>query len=432
MKKLLPVLLIFFVLTLCGCGKLRAFIFNETTVAESTDAGSAVATAEVVAPEVADRISTGEVYIAHAEKFGLTGIHCIYFEALSEDEKQLYNLLSIGIEKQSSEISLPGSLAVNEDTLLRVSNALLFDQPQIFWYVGKYQYTYFSDVVRSIHPQYKTFAEGFDASLSLMLEHLNNIHAQMNEQGLDLLKRERFIHDYICDNSEYNESLNDQSSYGALVEGKAVCAGLTRAFQLLCLREGMNCYYVSGEAVNSDEANALHAWSVLQLGADYYNVDVTWADQDRIGAIFYGYYNVTDEEINSNHTRNEESKLVPACTGTEYSFENIFGVNKKLAGVISASGCDTVINSIEEYKNLLREALIAGGEGESSFDFIVSAELHEKISACINDSENLRDEIEAAADALGLNGFSFNSNVSSTDYGEGYHYLVEHTSLWGK
>ena len=59
---------------------------------------------------------------------------------------------------------------------------------------------------------------------------------------------------------------------GALVDGKAVCAGYARAFVLLCRAAGMDAIDVAGdEGMN-------HGWNAVRLEGETYFIDCTFDD----------------------------------------------------------------------------------------------------------------------------------------------------------
>lgn len=115
----------------------------------------------------------------------------------------------------------------------------------------------------------------------------------INSDGDDTVEKLSKIHDYIALNVIYDsallqlsESKDPQYSYsylsgfrgfnleGALLDGKAVCDGITKAFMLLARMEGIECIRVTGK--NAD--NVGHAWNKVRIGDVWYNVDVTGDD----------------------------------------------------------------------------------------------------------------------------------------------------------
>lgn len=132
--------------------------------------------------------------------------------------------------------------------------------------------------------------------------------------GMTKYELELAIHDYIISVCEYDESVtSDYTSrtpndngvfdvYGALVNRKAVCEGYARAFELLCNAVGINCVNIIGESHGE-----LHMWNAVELGGDYYYVDVTW-DDTKDDALKYDYFNINEEQLCIDH----EFSLLPS------------------------------------------------------------------------------------------------------------------------
>lgn len=72
------------------------------------------------------------------------------------------------------------------------------------------------------------------------------------------------------------------NAYGALVEGKAACEGITKGYNLLLATEGIEC-----SMITSDEAN--HAWTAATLDGVLYHIDATNGWPDIYGVSDSGY-----------------------------------------------------------------------------------------------------------------------------------------------
>ena len=64
-------------------------------------------------------------------------------------------------------------------------------------------------------------------------------------------------------------------AYGAMVERLAVCDGISDAFRLLCLVEGIPCLKATGLGVTSSGTEN-HAWNKVSIDGHWYVVDATW------------------------------------------------------------------------------------------------------------------------------------------------------------
>lgn len=90
-----------------------------------------------------------------------------------------------------------------------------------------------------------------------------------------------FDNDYRPDDADQSPT----TPAGALLEGRAVCSGYTRAFQDVCEAAGVPCVVV----VSDDEA---HAWNQINVNGTWYNVDVTWDDAQGT----HDYFGLSDED----------------------------------------------------------------------------------------------------------------------------------------
>lgn len=73
--------------------------------------------------------------------------------------------------------------------------------------------------------------------------------------------------------------------------GWGVCSGYTQTFELLATLSGLTVKSVSGQAINNGELDGGHAWNQVCLDGEWYNLDVTWADNDESKDITLRYVN---------------------------------------------------------------------------------------------------------------------------------------------
>ena len=90
------------------------------------------------------------------------------------------------------------------------------------------------------------------------------------------------IYKYICSNTEYDKTEDDsdirRTSYGALIEGQAVCQGYSLALYRLLLEAGIDNRIIYGKAVQPGGEEGPHTWNIVDLYGKYYYVDITWDD----------------------------------------------------------------------------------------------------------------------------------------------------------
>ncbi|MBR3201750.1 MAG: hypothetical protein IKG17_10530 [Mogibacterium sp.] len=150
------------------------------------------------------------------------------------------------------------------------------------------------------------------------------------------------IHDYICDNIEYESSEEGsdirRTAYGALIEGRAVCQGYSVCLYRLLLEAGIDNRIIFGTGVSPLGINGPHTWNIVKLYGKYYYLDCTWDDCDgsrdffllpagsgfedehiageNYGEDFFEQYPMADEKFNA-----DTDGLLAALQGLAHSIE---------------------------------------------------------------------------------------------------------------
>lgn len=119
-------------------------------------------------------------------------------------------------------------------------------------------------------------------------EKVKEIMKSLDLEGKSDYKKIRAVHDYICENTEYDEEKagdekggTEHTAYGALVEGKAVCQGYSNAMYRLLLEAGVDCRIINGEGVDGSGIHGSHSWNIVGIGGVYFYVDPTWDDSTK-------------------------------------------------------------------------------------------------------------------------------------------------------
>ena len=123
------------------------------------------------------------------------------------------------------------------------------------------------------------------------------------------------IHDYIINNTKYDEQRSDNNiieyksdtAYGALIEGYALCGGYTDSMMLFLEKFNIKSYKISSEN---------HVWNHVYLNKNWYNLDLTWDDpinKDGKDLLEHTFFLITNEEMlkldTTEHTFDESVYL---------------------------------------------------------------------------------------------------------------------------
>ena len=325
MKRLL-LLLLCIVLPLCAaCNNAPA----DTDInAGNSSVSSAVSSDET--PATAESDIADDVLPPSAAQQPVTDY---WYEHMTDVQKGYYNTIYTQVESMNTE---PFLITHNDEELSGNVNialcGLLSDHPEIFWVSGSYEVLMDTHGDYYLTLKYEMESSERDQKRTLIENKVSEI--LNNTESLSYFEKEVYFHDYLCDTVVYT-SENGQmcyTAYGALLDGKAVCEGYSRAMQLLCKRAGINCTLVRGTA-----DGVAHMWNIVELSGEWYQLDVTWDDVSN-KANFYNYFNLTSAQMYTTHTayqnlKNDNLKEVelttgynyylPLCSGTYYSRDRI-------------------------------------------------------------------------------------------------------------
>lgn len=204
--------------------------------------------------------------------------------------------------------------------------------------------------------------------------------ARLINDGMGDYEKYYALYSYIRDNCQYdmhaalnqaNETGDAFSAYGALVNKKAVCDGLSSAYAMLCRHAGLPCVYVGSNEMN-------HSWNaVLYNGAVMY-LDVTY---DITSGTEVNYFMLDEASMSVDHTWDKNTVLNLTNEIWDDGFVSAYTLNR-LGGLFRGSDkgfeLDRTPNRVEAAIMLVRflglesyayESFEALEEGEEPYPF---------------------------------------------------------------
>lgn len=194
--------------------------------------------------------------------------HRYHFQQLNEGEKENYIRLAQGLRRFEEEIYLE---ADQEESLYKAYNALINDNPDIFW-IGAFDFEEITtdeilvrveqpDNVKQIYQDIQTKADQIVAQIPA---------------GSDYDKV-KYLYEYVILNTAYDlDAENNQDVRSVLFNQSSVCTGYAKTFQLLAEKAGIETIFVAGYIEGVSDYG--HAWNMVKIGSYYYWVDPTWGD----------------------------------------------------------------------------------------------------------------------------------------------------------
>lgn len=99
---------------------------------------------------------------------------------------------------------------------------------------------------------------------------IDEIAKKIFTDEMDINDKILAAHDYIIDNTTYDETSNDDlNAYNLLYENKAKCFGYADTMAIILDRLGVKSFKVGSSA---------HVWNVVYLNDEWSHIDVTWDD----------------------------------------------------------------------------------------------------------------------------------------------------------
>lgn len=266
------------------------------------------------------------------------------------DLQYVYDKLVAGCESAREQITIDISgKSIDADKLKTAYKLFYSDYPEYFWVEGGYSASMEEQgqvKTLKVTPEYTITGGALTAAKAAYDAKVNALLSGLSGSDYDKAKT---LHDRVIAAVAYEKTANDQNAYGALVEGKAVCNGYTRAYQHLLTKAGIEAWYVPGTSVSPSTGESVgHAWNLVKLDGQWYYTDVTWDDQGE--NTFYAYFNITTAQLQEGHTIDVDYKtLVPEATATAANFyvkeARVFTAydRAKLAALLKKDGNKTQI-----------------------------------------------------------------------------------------
>ena len=233
-----------------------------------------------------------------------------YYSRMDKLRQSAYHAMLTGLEAVRPAFAVPG---LELEELGQILFQLRLDHPEIFYVTGFSCRTRPGAASVEFLPQY-LFDKG------KILDHRRALTARAAKlarpvQDKSEWEKERYVHDFICQNVRYDKLKKPYSHeiLGPLGQGVGVCEGIAKSVKLLCGVLGVWCIVAISENAPDKGIRYRHAWNIVRIGGQYYHLDATFDNSlggDRV--VRYDYFNLDDRKIFRDH----EPLITPAppCT----------------------------------------------------------------------------------------------------------------------
>ena len=236
-----------------------------------------------------------------------------YYQHLPKPQQAAYHAMKTGFAALSPGFSVP---RLENRELSDIFFRLRLDCPEIFYVTGfTYRFTPGAENVELL-PEYlfdKAKIRDHQKALASRVDKLARPAMNMTAS-----EKERYIHDFICQNVRYDKLKKPYSHeiIGPLGQGVGVCEGIAKSVKILCDALGLWCIIAVSEANPDQGVKYRHAWNILKLDGQYVHLDATFDNsRGHDGVIRYDYFNLDDKRLFRDHQ--PVIYPVPACAASD-------------------------------------------------------------------------------------------------------------------
>lgn len=281
-----------------------------------------------------------------------------YYNKLTSQEQFSYNQVVGAVVSRRSECALNGgSVERNQE----IGKAVVLENPEMVRYPGIFQgistngsiFLYYGDVdenrfnrkldqlVNSIDEKLTATASDYEVCKAIFDALGENL-----EYAYDVLEKYGQMERDNAPMAEKMQFMNSKSAaftaYGAIVENKAICSGIAKAFRILCGKFNIPCACV--EAESKGARHIPHMLNAVEIDGKTLFVDLTNGLKDKnLKALRYDYFLATRQIIEKEFAISSRFDIPCDEEGENYfvhnkkKFKTIYDMRRYLAAYTCSS-----------------------------------------------------------------------------------------------
>ncbi len=209
---------------------------------------------------------------------------CLFFVAFSQEadaatpvEDYIYNQLIA--HSETIDVS---SYNIPTDQFGDIYRSVYYSHPDLFFCTNAYRATVSNSTVITVTPSYTMNKAQKDAAMIEYKGMLADIIGSM-PSGMSKVDKVVWLHEYVLTAYSYDYSYSNYDAYSLMKNKVGVCESYALTLMALLQSQGIECWYRYSTVAN-------HAWVVVNLDGNMYNVDPTWDDPSYIANDNSGKY----------------------------------------------------------------------------------------------------------------------------------------------
>ena len=185
--------------------------------------------------------------------------------------------------------------SIGYERMRLVYQMFYFSNPQFFFLQNGYSYNITAGTITPcIYEDFNSADERawYNSQITALT---NEWLAEISNAGTDL-EKQKIIYKKLCDYVTYDlDASYNQSIASAFVLRRSVCNGYALASEYLCNAAGIDCIVAVGQG---------HAWNIIKLDGNWYELDVTWMDKEKTGQYNLKWRNKSYSTFLANDSNN--------------------------------------------------------------------------------------------------------------------------------
>jgi len=250
-------------------------------------------------------------------------------KAVARQDRTVQELMSEGFYNFEENIDISEySLTPNE--LLYSFLCVIKDAPYLFCVSRNLRYSYKTNGhVISLIPRYTMTKDEYEYAREYCIRRVKAM-ASLAEHFKSEVEKALFLHDFICENFEYDSSLENENVYEFLLMGKGTCEAYMLLYTAVLRECGIEAHFAASDSM-------AHIWNVVKLDGEWYYVDLTWDDSASSDTVSRRHFLCSDATA-TERGHKEWYLPVDVCCESE-KYEN-FDFDELLKGDVTLGDVD--------------------------------------------------------------------------------------------
>ena len=248
--------------------------------------------------------------------------------ASANNDSAVQELISSGFYSFEQRIDV-SEFELDPTELLHIFSCVIKDDPYLFFVSRNLRYSYKTNgCVLTLTPQYTMTLEEYESAVTYCKEKVGAMAALL-EHFASEVEKALFLHDFICENFEYDDEMKNDDVYDFLLTGKGTCEAYMLLYTAVLRECGIESHFAASDTLT-------HIWNIVRLDGEWYHVDLTWDDSASSERVSHRHFLCSDKAASERGHRDWYSPIDAECSFEKYGdfeFDGLLEIEVTLGDV---------------------------------------------------------------------------------------------------